>query len=88
MGHVVFEEKFSSVLAYKFCPHSEALDIRSEVLYIPYASSSHEQAGNIINFVQFEEENLVKKKSMYQKTNPFQIQLMGYLHTMTLMKDI
>ena len=58
---VVFEEKFSSVLAYKLCPHSEALDIRSEVLYIPYASSSHEQTGNIITFVQLEEDNLVEK---------------------------
>ena len=38
----------------------EAFDIWSAVSYICYATSSHEQTGDIITFAQFEEGNLVE----------------------------
>ena len=38
------------VLAYMSCPYSKALDMLSAVSYIPYATSSHEQTGDIITF--------------------------------------
>ena len=59
---VVFDETFSSVLAYTSRLYSEALATRPAVSYIPYATSSHEQTGDIITFAQFEEVNLVENK--------------------------
>ena len=56
---VVFGKTFSSALAYTSRPFSEALKKQPEVLYIPFAISSHEQTGGIITFAQFEERDLV-----------------------------
>ena len=41
--------------------YSEAIATQPAVSYIPYATSSHEQTGNIIHFAQFEEGGLVEK---------------------------
>ena len=59
---VVFDEIFSSALAYTPHPYSQALATRPEVSYIQYAKSSHEKTGNIITFSQFEEDNLVENE--------------------------
>ena len=55
---VVFEESFSSALAYTPRPYLEALATQPTVSYIPYTTYSHEQAGDIITFLQFEEGGL------------------------------
>ena len=47
---VVFDESFSSALAYTPKTYSEAMAMRPEVSYTPYAMSSREQTGNIIAF--------------------------------------
>ena len=52
---VAFDESFSSVLAYRSRPYSEAMAIRPSVTYTPCATSSREQTGNIITFTQFKE---------------------------------
>ena len=59
---VVFDKYFSSALAYMSRPYSEAIMTQPAVLYIPYATSSHEQNGDIITFEYFEEGNLVENK--------------------------
>ena len=59
---VVFDETFSSALAYTSRLYSEELTMRPEVSYILYATSSHEKTGNIITFAQFEEGNLVENE--------------------------
>ena len=59
---VVFDETFSSELAYTSRPYSEALVTQSEVLYIPNTISYHEQTGDIITFEQFGEGNLVENE--------------------------
>ena len=56
----VFDETFSSALAYTSHPYSEALAMQASVSYIPYATSSHEQTGNIITFEKFEDGGLVE----------------------------
>ena len=58
---VVFDESFSSALAYSSQPYSEAMVMRPEVMYIPCAASSREKTGNIITFAQFEERNILSK---------------------------
>ena len=67
-------------------PYSKALATRPAVLYIPYATSSHEKTRNIITFAQFEEGNLLGNERNVAKENQFWIQLMSRLHTLTLMK--
>ena len=52
---VIFDEIVSSALAYTSHMYSEELYMQPNVLYILYAASYHEQTGNIITFVQFEE---------------------------------
>ena len=47
---IVFDKTFSSELSYISCPYSEALATKLAVLYIPYATSSHEQTCNICTF--------------------------------------
>ena len=47
---VVFDETFSTVLAYTSHTYPEALTIRPAVSPIPHATSSHEQTRNIITF--------------------------------------
>ena len=70
------------------CPYSEALAMRPAVSYIPYATSYHEQTGNIITFAQFEEGNLALKNLIHKNMNKFCLQLMSYLQTMILMTDV
>ena len=55
----VFDESFSSALAYTSRPYSEAMVMRPEVTYTPYATSPKEQTGDVITFVQFEEGNIL-----------------------------
>ena len=52
---VVFDEFFSSALAYMSRPYSEAMVTRSAVTYTPYGTSPREQTGDVIRFTQFEE---------------------------------
>ena len=56
---VVFDESFSSALAYTSKPYSKAMAMRPSVTYTTCATSSREQTGNIITFAQFEEGNLL-----------------------------
>ena len=39
-------------------PYAEAMDMRPDVSYKKFATSSREKKGNIIKFTQFEEGNL------------------------------
>ena len=55
---VVFDESFSSALAYKSQHYSEAMTMRQEVTYTPCAKSWREKTGDIIMFAQFEEGNI------------------------------
>ena len=52
---VVFDESFSSTLAYTSRSYAEAMAMRPTVTYTPYATSSKEKIVNIITFAQFEE---------------------------------
>ena len=52
---VVFDESFSSALAYTSQPYSESMAMRPSVTYTPCATSLKEQTGDIITFVKFEE---------------------------------
>ena len=58
---VVFDENFSSELAYTSHPYSEPMAICPTVMYTPCATYSMEQTGNIITFEQFQEGNIVTK---------------------------
>ena len=58
---VVFDESFSSALAYTSQPYSEAMAMRPAVTYTPYATSLREQTGDVITFAQFEEGNILTK---------------------------
>ena len=58
---VVFDEIFSSALAYTSQPYAEAMSMWPDVPYIPYYTSSREQTGNIITLAQFEEGNLLSE---------------------------
>ena len=58
---VVFDELFSSVLAYTSHPYSETMAVRPSVIYTPCATSSREKTGYIITFAQFEEGNLLSE---------------------------
>ena len=55
-------KKYSSALAYTARPYLEALVTRLAISYNTYATSSHEQTGDIITFVQFEERYLVENE--------------------------
>ena len=56
---VVFDESFSSELAYASQPYSEAMSMRPAVTYTPYATSLKEQTGNVITFAQFEGRDII-----------------------------
>ena len=56
---VVFDESFSSALAYTSRPYSEAMAMRPSVTYTPYATSLRVKTGNVITFAQFEEGNIL-----------------------------
>ena len=45
--------------------------MQSEVSYIPYATSSHEQTGDIITFAHFEEGGLVENKCNAEEGKSF-----------------
>ena len=49
-------------------PYSEAMVMRSLVMYTPCVTSSREQTGNIITFAQFEEGNILTKTSNYAES--------------------
>ena len=57
---ILFDNSFSSALAYTSRPYLEAIDMPPAVSYITYATSYDEQTGNIITFSQFEEGGLVE----------------------------
>ena len=52
-------ESFPSALAYTSRLHSEAMAVRPEVTYTPYAKYSREWTGNIITLAQFEKGHLL-----------------------------
>ena len=52
---VFFYKSFSSAFSYTSRPYAEAMAMRPTVTYTPYATSSKEQAGDLITFAQFEE---------------------------------
>ena len=54
----IFDESVSSTLENMPQPYAEAMSIRPDVSYKPYATSSREQTGYIITFTQFEEGNI------------------------------
>ena len=58
----VFDERFSSVLAYTSQPYSEAMAMRLSVTYTPCDTSPREETGDIITFTQFEEGGLLSEK--------------------------
>ena len=58
---VVFDESFSSTLAYTSQPYAEAMAMCPAVSYIPCATYSKEKTGNIITFAQFKERNLLSE---------------------------
>ena len=58
---VVFDERFSSALAYTSRPYSEAMVMRPAVTYTPYSTPSREQTGDVIMFAQFEEGDILTK---------------------------
>ena len=55
----LFDESFSIALSYTSRLYSEAMAMRPEVMYTPYATSSKEQTGGVIMFTQFEEGNIL-----------------------------
>ena len=56
---VVFDEKKSSALLYMSRPYSEAMAMRLEVTYTPYATSPKEQTGDGITSAQFQKGNIL-----------------------------
>ena len=58
---VVFDEIFSSALAYMSQPYSKAMDMHPEVTYTPCDTSSRGETVNIITFAQFEEGNVLTR---------------------------
>ena len=66
---VVFDDFFSSVLAYTSWPYSEAMAMRPSVTYTPYGTSSREQNDNIITFAKFEEGGLLSETRDYMESN-------------------
>ena len=57
----VFDESFSSALAYTSQPYSEAMVMRPAVTYTPCATYLRGETGDIITFVQFEEGDILTK---------------------------
>ena len=58
---VVFDENFSSALAYMSQPYSESMAMLPAVTYTPCDISLRGKTGDIITFAQFEEGNLSAK---------------------------
>ena len=62
---VVFDESFSSALAYTSLPYSEAMEMRLAVTYTLYATSSKEKTRDVMTFAQFEEGNILNETRNY-----------------------
>ena len=58
---VVFDEIFSSALEYTSQPYAKLMAMSPTVSYIPCATSSKEQTGDITTFAQFEGGNLLSE---------------------------
>ena len=58
---VMFDKSFVSALSYSSRPYAEAMAMRPAVTYTPYATTSKEQASNVITFAQFEMGNLISE---------------------------
>ena len=58
---VVFDEIFSSALAYTSQPYSEAMAMCTSITYTHCVTSSKEQTGDIITFAHFEEGKLLSE---------------------------
>ena len=54
---VVFDESFSSTLAYTLKPYLEAMAVCLSVMYTPCATSLMKQTDDLITLSQFEEGN-------------------------------
>ena len=57
--YVVFDELFSSALAYMSRLYSYATSMSLAMTYTPYATSSREKTGDVITLAQFEEGNIL-----------------------------
>ena len=57
----MFDESLSSALWYTSRLYAEAMAMRPEVTYTPYATSSKEHTGDVITFAQFEDGNLISE---------------------------
>ena len=62
---MVFDEIFSSELAYTSQHYSEAMVMFLSVTYTHCATSLREQTGDIITFPQFEEGNILTETRNY-----------------------
>ena len=56
---IVFDESFSSALAYTSKNYSKAMAMHLYVIYTPCATSPREKTGDKITFTNFEEGNLL-----------------------------
>ena len=65
---IVFDESFSSALAYTSRPYSEAMVMRPAGTYTTYAMSSKEQTGDVITFAPSEQGNIFTKTSKYAES--------------------
>ena len=61
MYDVVFDEILASSLTYISQPYAELMSMRPSVSFIPYATSSKEQNGNIITLIQIDEGRLLSE---------------------------
>ena len=59
---VIFDEIFSSALAYTSRTYSESLATRLAVLYIPYATSYPKQNGDFLTLAQFKVGHVLKNE--------------------------
>ena len=66
---VVFDESFSSALAYMSRHYSEAMAMRPAVTYTPYATSSKEQTGDVITFTRFQKGNILPENCRYPRVS-------------------
>ena len=65
----VFDEHFSSTLAYTSQPYSDAMAMRPSVSYISFVTYPKEKTGDIINFALFDEGNLLSETCQDSKSD-------------------
>ena len=63
---ILFDDIFSSLLAYTSQSYSEAMAMLPSVIYTPYNTYSKEQTGDILTFAYFEEEGLLSENCEYK----------------------